>query len=150
MKKTRRRYTREFKLEALRLLETSGKGAAQIERDLGIGAGCLSRWKREFATDGEQAFPGQGRLTPDYLPYLAIWVLLGLIILGIALKPLAGFIDGGLLLLGIGIIVALYLSQKPTDVIVVGVCLPIIAGAFGFGILKWQFMQLVRLFTVEP
>jgi transposase len=65
MKKTRRTYTREFKLEALRLLETSGESAAQIERDLGIGAGALSRWKRELSADGEGAFPGQGRLTPD-------------------------------------------------------------------------------------
>ena len=65
MKKTRRKYTREFKLEAVRLSETSGKSAVQIERDLGIGAGCLSRWKREFAEEGENAFPGHGRLTPD-------------------------------------------------------------------------------------
>ena len=65
MKKSKRTYTREFKLEALRLLETSGKNAAQIERDLGIGAGCLSRWKRKFSADGEQAFPGHGHLTPE-------------------------------------------------------------------------------------
>jgi len=45
MPKTRRTYTREFKLEAVRLWQTSGKSAAQIERDLGIGAGCLWRWK---------------------------------------------------------------------------------------------------------
>jgi len=65
MAKTRRTYTREFKLEALRLLETSDQSAAQIERDLGISAGCLSRWKRELVTDGTGAFPGQGRLTAD-------------------------------------------------------------------------------------
>ena len=65
MKKSRRSYTREFKLEALRLLETSDKSAAQIEGDLGISGGCLSRWKRELAVDGADAFPGQGRLTPD-------------------------------------------------------------------------------------
>jgi transposase len=65
MKKARRTYTREFKLEALRLLETSGKSAAEIERDLGIGQGCLSRWKRKFSADGEQAFPGHGRLTSE-------------------------------------------------------------------------------------
>ena len=65
MQKTRRTYTREFKLEALRLLETSGESAAQIERDLGISGGCLSRWKGELAIDGEDAFPGQGHLTPD-------------------------------------------------------------------------------------
>ena len=61
----RRTYTAEFKREAIRLLETSDKSAAQIERDLGIGTGCLSRWKRKQEKDGEQAFPGHGRLTPE-------------------------------------------------------------------------------------
>ena len=65
MTKTRRKYTREFKLEALRLLETSGKSASQIERDLGIGAGNLYRWKRKLAEKGEYAFPGHGRLDPE-------------------------------------------------------------------------------------
>jgi transposase len=65
MTKTRRTYTREFKLEAVRLWQTSGKSAAQIERDLGIGGGCLYRWKRKLAEEGENAFPGHGRLTPE-------------------------------------------------------------------------------------
>ena len=65
MTKKRKTYTREFKLEALRLLESSGKSKAQIERDLGLGAGALSRWQKQFATEGEQAFPGHGRLTPE-------------------------------------------------------------------------------------
>jgi transposase len=61
----RRTYSREFKLEALRLPETSGRSAAQIERDLGIGAVGLSRWKKQFAEDGEEAFPGQGRRSAE-------------------------------------------------------------------------------------
>lgn len=65
MTKNRRTYTREFKLEAVHLLETSGKSASQLERELGIGAGGLSRWKRDLAEEGEQAFPGHGRLAPD-------------------------------------------------------------------------------------
>ncbi len=65
MKRNRRQYTREFKLEALRLLETSGKSASQIERDLGIGKGNLYRWKRKMGKDGQDAFPGHGRLTPE-------------------------------------------------------------------------------------
>ena len=65
MTKIRRSYTREFKLEAVHLLETSGRSAAQLERELGIGSGCLSRWKQEFAEEGEHAFPGHGRLAPD-------------------------------------------------------------------------------------
>ena len=65
MEKSRRTYSREFKLEAIRLAETSGKSMSQIERDLGIGEGNLWRWKRKFAANGEDAFPGQGRLTPE-------------------------------------------------------------------------------------
>ena len=65
MKKVRKQYEREFKMEAVQLLETSGKSASQIERNLGIGKGNLWRWKRKFAADGEDAFPGHGRLTPD-------------------------------------------------------------------------------------
>jgi len=65
MTKTNRTYTREFKLEAVELQKTSGKSAAQIERELGIGGGGLSRWKRQFEEEGEDAFPGHGRLAPD-------------------------------------------------------------------------------------
>jgi len=39
-----RDYTREFKIEALELLKRSGKGAAQIEKELGIKPGLLLRW----------------------------------------------------------------------------------------------------------
>ena len=65
MSKKRRTYTREFRLEAIRHQESSGKGAVQVERDLGIGSGCLSRWKKQFAEEGEQAFPGQGNPSSD-------------------------------------------------------------------------------------
>ena len=58
-----RTYTREFKLEVLRLLETSGKTATQLEEELGIGSTNISRWKRQFAKEGIQAFPGKGHLT---------------------------------------------------------------------------------------
>jgi transposase len=65
MTRVLKQYDREFKLEAVRLLETSGKSANQLEKDLGIGKGNLSRWRREFAKEGEEAFPGHGRLTPE-------------------------------------------------------------------------------------
>jgi transposase len=66
MRKPRKQYTREFKVEAVRLLETSGRSVSELERELGIGRGNLWRWKRELAADGEDAFPGQGRLTPEH------------------------------------------------------------------------------------
>ena len=65
MTRVLKQYDREFKIRAVRLLETSGKSAVQLERELGTGKGNLSRWKRQFATDGEDAFPGHGRLTPE-------------------------------------------------------------------------------------
>jgi transposase len=52
MTKKRRTYTREFKIEAVHLWQTSGKSATQIEYDLGIGGGCLYRWKRQLAAEG--------------------------------------------------------------------------------------------------
>jgi transposase len=61
----KRTYTREFKLEALELLKTSGKPQIELERELGIGHGNLSRWKKELAQEREQAFPGKGHLAPD-------------------------------------------------------------------------------------
>ncbi len=60
-----KQYSREFRIEAVRLLETSDKSAAQLERELGIGKGNLSRWKRKLAEEGGDAFPGQGRLAPE-------------------------------------------------------------------------------------
>ena len=46
--KNYRKYTEEFKLEALELLQSSGKSAGQIERDLGITPGLLSKWRNRY------------------------------------------------------------------------------------------------------
>ncbi len=54
----RKRYTREFKIEALRLVETSGKSVPQIERGLGLPSGILYRWRQRFAEHRAEAFPG--------------------------------------------------------------------------------------------
>ena len=53
-------YRKEFKQEAVRLFETSGKSKAQIARDLGISDSALSKWCKEFGERGEGAFPGKG------------------------------------------------------------------------------------------
>ena len=65
MAKNQKTYTREFKIEAVRLLERTGKSQTEIERELGIGSSNLSRWKKEFGEQGEEAFPGRGRLSPE-------------------------------------------------------------------------------------
>ena len=56
----RRRYSREFKLGAVRLSQTGRKGICEIERELGISRGCLSRWRQQVAREGEEAFLGRG------------------------------------------------------------------------------------------
>jgi transposase len=59
-----RKYTKEFKLEALELLGTSGKSAAQIERDLGITKGLLLKWRDRYQVKQEK---GEARLMPSDL-----------------------------------------------------------------------------------
>ncbi len=60
-----KRYDKEFKIEAVQLASEPGNTQSQIERDLGIGQGVISRWKRELKGAGEDAFPGKGHLNPQ-------------------------------------------------------------------------------------
>jgi transposase len=61
----KRHIDKEFKIEAVRLASEPGNTQTGIERDLGISQGIISRWKRELRKDGDQAFPGKGRLKLD-------------------------------------------------------------------------------------
>jgi len=61
----KRHIDKEFKNEAVRLASEPGNTQTGIERDLGISQGIISRWKRELGKDGDQAFPGKGRLKID-------------------------------------------------------------------------------------
>ena len=63
MAKRQPSYTKEFKQEAVRLVETRNKNKAEIARDLGISDSALSKWCKEFTNNGEQAFPGKGHQT---------------------------------------------------------------------------------------
>src|SRR5689334_12065759 len=63
MAKPQPSYTKEFKQEAVHLVESSKKSKSEIARDLGISDSALSKWCKAFGTDGEQAFPGKGHQT---------------------------------------------------------------------------------------
>jgi len=63
MPKELRTFTKEFKLEAVHLVQRSGKSQAQIARDLGIADSTLHHWCKEVAEAGSQAFPGSGHQT---------------------------------------------------------------------------------------
>jgi transposase len=65
-KKNRRKFTKEFKMEAIQLAEQRGGNASEVARNLGIRPGLLNRWIREYKEDSQYAFPGLGKLKePD-------------------------------------------------------------------------------------
>jgi transposase len=64
MAKKRRTYTPEFKAEAVKLVTEQGYSVAEAARSLGIHEGLLRSWKQALDSQGEQAFPGHGKLLP--------------------------------------------------------------------------------------
>lgn len=61
-RKSRRTYTKEFKLEAVQLAESREGNASEVARNLGISPNVLNRWIREYHTDKQYAFPGLGKM----------------------------------------------------------------------------------------
>jgi len=64
MARTRRTYTPEFKTEAVKLVTEQGYSVAEAARSLGLSDNLLRNWKQALEAKGEQAFPGQGKLSP--------------------------------------------------------------------------------------
>lgn len=56
---TRRTFTKEFKLDAVRLAIDSGN-VSGTARDLGIASSALGRWKKQYEEEKDRAFPGRG------------------------------------------------------------------------------------------
>jgi transposase-like protein len=63
----RRRFTREFKLEAVRLIKDRGVSYAQASQDLKVHPTQLRNWVKALAGDPRDAFPGQGQMKPEQL-----------------------------------------------------------------------------------
>ena len=63
MKKVQKTYSAEFKREAVRLAQTSGKPIAHVARELGISDTSIHQWRKELAAHGDEAFPGSGHQT---------------------------------------------------------------------------------------
>ena len=63
MGKIQKTYTAEFKREAVRLAQTSGKSIVQVARELGISATSIHQWRKELAEHRQEAFPGSGHQT---------------------------------------------------------------------------------------
>ena len=62
---TRRQFSREFKLEAVRLVKERDVSVAQASRDLEVHENVLRKWMREATANPQQAFPGQGVMKPE-------------------------------------------------------------------------------------
>src|SRR3954468_20943578 len=63
----RRKFTREFKLEAVRLIKDRGVSYVQASQDLGVHTSQLRDWVKKLADDPQHAFPGQGQMKPEQL-----------------------------------------------------------------------------------
>jgi transposase len=65
MGRTRRSLSKEYKLEAVRLMTEGGQSISQVARDLGIRDTILGRWKKDWEQDRDAAFPGKGQVKPE-------------------------------------------------------------------------------------
>ena len=62
---TRRKFSCEFKLEAVRLVKERGVSVVQAAKDLDVHENVLRKWVREVSADPQHAFPGQGVMKPE-------------------------------------------------------------------------------------
>lgn len=58
-------HTREFKFEAVKMCEESGRSVAEVARELGIRENDLHAWRKTIKEQGEKAFPGRGKRPTD-------------------------------------------------------------------------------------
>jgi transposase len=61
----RKQYTKEFKLDAVRLVTDQGYKCAEAARNLGINANMLNRWVQEYRNGEGEAFRGNGKPTAE-------------------------------------------------------------------------------------
>jgi transposase len=61
----RRVFSREFKVEAVKLVRDRGVAVAQASRDLEVAESVLRRWMRDLSSGPVQAFPGRGQMKPE-------------------------------------------------------------------------------------
>ena len=62
----RKKYSKEFKLDAVSLVMEQDYTRAEAARSLDINANLLGRWVKEMETQDGQAFRGNGKLTPEH------------------------------------------------------------------------------------
>ncbi|PJN93641.1 hypothetical protein CNY89_19390 [Amaricoccus sp. HAR-UPW-R2A-40] len=69
---TRRKFSRAFKIEIVRLVTDRGVAVAQAARDLDAAESVLRRWMRELTATPTTAFPGNGQMGADLAEIAAL------------------------------------------------------------------------------
>ena len=65
MSEKRKSYDKEFKLSAVKMITEAGMSLSQVSRDLGVNESSLHKWKKDYLSDQQNAFPGKGRMKPE-------------------------------------------------------------------------------------
>ena len=65
MAKKHKQYSKQFKIDAIKLVTEEGYKVAEAARNLGIHHASLRRWKKQLENDGTEAFPGKGNMIPE-------------------------------------------------------------------------------------
>jgi len=65
MTQKRKHYSKQFKVDAVKLVTEQGYNVSEAARNLGIHHSSLRGWKKQLETNGKQAFPGKGNLNPE-------------------------------------------------------------------------------------
>jgi transposase len=63
--KKRKTYSKQFKIDAVKLVTEQGYNLSEAARNLGIHPGVLGRWKQQNEAEGTEAFPGKGNMVPE-------------------------------------------------------------------------------------
>ena len=61
----RRRFSQEFKSDAVSMVVDQGRDLYEVAKELEIRPDILRKWRKKFESDGQSAFPGSGRLKPE-------------------------------------------------------------------------------------
>ena len=65
MTQKRKHFSKQFKIDAVKLVTEQGYKVTEAARNLEIHHSSLRRWKKQLETDGNQAFPGKGHMSSE-------------------------------------------------------------------------------------
>ena len=65
MTNIRKKYSKQFKIDAVKLVTEQGYNVSEAARNLGIHQGVLRRWKKQLTSDDAQVFPGNGNMNSE-------------------------------------------------------------------------------------